>query len=245
MSTQQQPVVTSKALLFHTITNASLNFTDDSQHQAGISITVHDIKEAPTGSVIGVGRLMSESDKQEMRDFLNGEDGIKSQWLPENLMMINSTRMVWYVPAQKRRMYFSGDKGKGVSFEVWYPSLVFNFNGKKLRVAAYAGQGRPKQTQPLYHAPIWNVYRETHLCNGNADTTNIISVDAMKVWEDAIFNTVFSHSNHANVIAAIKGNKKDDRAYMRFIKSKVKSGEKMTTKEMTPLCKTLEEWVSV
>lgn len=67
----------------------------------------------------------------------------------------------------------------------------------------------------------------------------------MKVWEDAIFNTVFSHSNHANVIAVIKGNKKDDRAYMRFIKSKAKSGDKITAKEMTPLGESLEQWAKV
>lgn len=240
--TTQHAIVTSKALLFHSVENTSLAFTDEVNHNTGISITVHDIKQAPTGSVIGAGRVMSETDKQEIRDFLNGEDAIKNAWLPENLMMLNSQRMVWYVPAQKRPMHFRTDKGKPLTLNVWYPSLVFCFNGSSLSVAAYAGQGRPSLTQPLYHAPLWNIYSTTRLCAGNSDTTNIISVEAMAVWEEAIFNTLYSHANHNRVLASFDGKSKDDPAYIRFIKQKAKSGDKFKASEMTPLGKSLDEW---
>lgn len=242
----QQAITTHKALLFHTISLKQLDALQEPySHQpdkSGISLTVHDVKQSPSGSVIGAGRLLSEADKQELRDYLNGEDGIKGEWLPKNLMLINCQKMVWYVPSKIRTMHIkAGDKT--LHLKIKWPSLVFCADSHgRLKIAAYAGTGRPNLTQPLYHAPLWNIYGDTRLCAGGAETTNIIAVSSMKIWEDAVFETVFTHSNHDRVLPDTKAGKQ--RAYLTFIKNKAKSGAAFRASDMSPLKKTLERWAS-
>lgn len=245
--TNQSTITTTKALLFHTIQHIDLavmgGLKDYVAQNAGLSVTVHDIKESPTGSVIGAGRLMSENDKEDIRNYLNGEEELQTKWLPENLLALNSRHMVWYVPAKKRPMYFRRGADKQIKIELWYPSLVFHSNGRGLCVAAYAGTGRPSLSQPLYHAPLWNINTEGHLCSGSADTTSKLGVEAMAIWEEAVFNTLFSHSGTSLVLADSKG-KKDDRRYIKFVKEKALAGTKFKTTEMVSMKKTLQDWVN-
>lgn len=244
----QQAITTHKALLFHSLVKQQLDALNNggtNSYQSSnqeLSLTVHDVKQSPSGAVIGAGRLLSEADKQELRDYLNGEDGIRGEWLPSNLMLINSQKMVWYVPSKLRTMHIkSGDKVLHIKLK--WPSLIFQADSSgRLKVAAYAGTGRPKLSQPLYHAPLWNIYADTRLCSGSATTTDIISINSMKVWEEAVFDTVFTHSNHDNVLPNTKAGKQ--RAYLPFIKNKAKTGATFRVCDMTPLRMTLEQWVS-
>lgn len=243
----QQAVTTHKALLFHQIAKPALDGMNDPHYNVyarptqAVTLTIHDVKQSPTGSVIGAGRVLSEADKQELRDYLNGEDGIKGEWLPENLMMLNSQKMIWYVPAKVRTMHIkTGDKVRHITLK--WPSLVFKANaGRQLQVAAYAGSGRPKQNQKLYHAPLWNIYDDTRLCSGSADTTDVLDINAMKIWEEAVFETLFTHPNHDNVLPR---SKTDKRQYLSFIRAKAKAGESFKVADMTPLNTTLEQWAN-
>lgn len=242
----QQTITPQKALVFHSIDMPSLDALHDEDNQpyqsSGLqmALTVHDIKQSPTGAVITAGRVFSEADKQELRDYLNGEDGIKAEWLPSNLMLINSHKMVWYVPSKLRTMHIKvGDKVQHIKLK--WPSLVFQADSNgRLKIAAYAGSGRPSLTQPLYHAPLWNIYADTRLCSGSATTTNIISVKSMKVWEEAVFDTLFTHSNHQRVLPNTATGKQ--RSYLPFIKNKAKTGASFRACDMTPLKMTLEQW---
>lgn len=236
-----------KALVFHQIDMPPLDALHDNEYSyrdpsrgTQLALTVHDIQQSPTGAVITAGRLFSEADKQELRDYLNGEDSIKSEWLPSNLMLINSQKMVWYVPSKIRTMHITvGSKVQHISLK--WPSLIFQADSDgQLKIAAYSGSARPKLSQPLYHAPLWNIYGNTKLCSGSAITTNIISVSSMKVWEDAVFETVFTHSNHGEVLKHTKSRKQ--RSYIRFIMEKARSGTSFKASEMTPLNITLEQW---
>jgi len=249
---QQQALKTTKALLIHQVSNQELNVLEDMSTMHGYSfsgssltLTVHDIKDTDKGAVMGVGRIMSEADKQELKDYLNGEHNIRDCWIPENVMMLNSSQMVWYKPAHKRMMHFKV-KGKSHAVELMWPSLIFQATPHGLRVAAYAGKGRPKLDQPLYHAPIWNIYSDGRLCTGSADTTSIISVESMKIWETAIYDTIFTHSNHVNVIAHHTKKQKfapvSDARYLKFIKAKAKKGEAFKAKDMVPMKRTLQQW---
>lgn len=248
---QEQVLKSEKAIIIHTIKTASLELVDgfvvDGNNHGGnrssLALTVHNIKETAQGAVMGAGRVLSEADKQELKDYLNGESEIRHCWLPHNLMMLNSSQMVWYVPSRQRLMHFKS-KGKTYHVDIQWPSLVFKFTASgALHVAAYAGKGAPSLTTKLYHAPIWNIFANTRLCTGSADTTNIIGVEAMKIWEAAIYDTVFTHSNHDKVIKPKgKQNAVTDVAYLRFIRGKAKVNEMIKASEMTPLNKTLEQW---
>lgn len=232
-------ITTQQVLLFHQISTNELDFVranNDGHSRSNISITTHAIKETPSGSVIGAGRLLSEFDKQALRDFLNGEEEMKSGWIPENVMMMNSKRMVWYVPSKIRPMHFLTKDGS-IHYSILWPSLVFCFDAqKRLRVATFMGNRRPRLDQKLFHAPIWNVDSNGVLCAGSNTTTQQISIEAMQIWEEAIFKSNFSHRNHDKVLAV-------DTPYLKFIKQKSNSGERITAKELTPINKTLQDWV--
>ena len=157
---------------------------------------------------------------------------------------MNSSRLVWFVPSKLRPMFFRGN-GRSFKVDVIWPSLVFCCDPSlKLRIATYGGNGRPNLSQRLYHAPLWNIYRGTRLCIGSSAQTDVIDIGAMKIWEEAIFRTNFTHSNHDTVIAkGVKGDKNTDEAYIRFIRQKSKARERIRVSEMTALNSTLEHWV--
>jgi len=214
----------------------------DKSSQMKFSITTHDIHHSSRGTVMGSGRLISDSDKQYLTDLLNEFEGDSNEWLPSNLLMYNHQKMVWYVPSKKRNIFFSM-KNKKQHYEVIWPSLIFFFDiHKGLRIAAYASKGKPSLKQPLYHAPLWNIYNDTRVCTGSCETTNSVSLDAMSIWEDSIFNTNFTHENHTEVLAMPKNSKKKVN-YLKFIKDKSKTGQPIKATEMNPLKLTLNEWV--
>lgn len=165
----QQAITTHKALLFHSLAKQqldALNQRDIASYQPvsdELSLTVHDVKQSPSGAVIGAGRLLSEADKQELRDYLNGEDGIKGEWLPSNLMLINSQKMVWYVPSKLRTMHIkAGDKVLHIKLK--WPSLIFQADSSgRLKVAAYIGTGRPKLSQ-LSTMPRFGIFTVIRAC---------------------------------------------------------------------------------
>ena len=68
-------IKTHKALLFHTVDKPEMDglFDEDAIHSLNtkqLSLTIHDVKQSPTGSVIGAGRLISEADKLGRREVL-------------------------------------------------------------------------------------------------------------------------------------------------------------------------------
>ena len=92
MQHAQPLITTTKALLFHEVNQTSLSVIDGSDsHNPSLtkSITIHSIKNTPSGSVMGAGRLMSEHDKNVLRDYLNDDHSQQTQWLPENLLCLN------------------------------------------------------------------------------------------------------------------------------------------------------------
>lgn len=64
----------------------------------------------------------------------------------------------------------------------------------------------------------------------------------MAISEEAVFNTLFSHSGTSLVLAISKG-KKDDKQYIKFIKQKALTNTKFKTSEMVPMKQALQQWV--
>jgi PRTRC genetic system protein B len=236
--TQQTPIVTKKAMLIHSFDKPGLDVLGARNSQETI-ITVHDIKRSRGTEVMGVGKMLSAEDKAFLINLLNGNSLNEDQWLPDNILMMNSRKVVWFVPGKRRKMHFKLGQKKS-HHEVIWPSLCFFHQvGKQLRIAAYAGSRRPKIDQPLYHAPLWNIYEHTGLCSGSCETPGSTNVDAISTWEEAIFNSYFTHANHSNVLA---NGKSRDTKYLKVIRSKEKSGKPFFVREMVPLRKTLREW---
>jgi PRTRC genetic system protein B len=229
-------VSTEKALLFHKLKYEPLLF-DGTYASPEYRVTVHDVHNYDDGTHIGVGKLVSESDMEFINAALSTPSSDASSWIPENLLLKDARNIVWFVPAKKRLMYFNLNS-KQYSYEVIWPSLVFHATpNDKLFITAYAGTSRPSKKTRLYHAPLWNIYAGTDLCVGSGDIPTAFNYSSMKTWEDSVFNTNFSHSNHINYLR-INTN------YLSLIKNKSRTSKPFLAKEMAPLNINLEQWVS-
>lgn len=240
-------VNTNLALLFHEGSTESLTFASNTLpvRKSTTFVTVHDIKRGRKGPVLGAGRLMSESDKAAICDLLLGNEETADVWWPSNLLMMNAQKLVWYVVGRKRPMYFiNGEKSFQLNL-VW-PSLIFCYShARGLRIVAYAGRGRPTSTQRCYHAPLWNIGADTKLCVGSNLTTNVIAPESMPVWEDAIYESNFSHANHDKLLRPAKGGRnRQSPSYLAFLRQKAKSGEPIRAREMVPLGMSVEAWIA-
>lgn len=229
-------------MLFHTCQEVELGMLDSRYPSSSVAITTHDIINSKSGPVLGAGRTLSQVDKQRLQDLLNNFTRTEDEWIPENVLIYNYDKLVWFVPGSKRKMYFKGKKP--IHYELHWPSLVFTASGKNLKIAAYAGKGRPRQDQILYHAPLWNIDESGNLCTGSCEVPADITLDSMEIWENAIFNSYFTHENHSEVIKA-SGKSKKKPNYVQFIRAKAKSGKPWYAAEMNAIGLTLDQWISV
>jgi PRTRC genetic system protein B len=210
-------------------------------------VTRHEITENETGPIIGPGIVLTLGDKAVLRHLLDSDEArAGTQWIPSNLLQRSAASMTWFRPGETGMMYFSGERRS--HFRTRWPSLVFHaVEGGQLRLAAYLGTERPGPTTMLFHAPLWNVYSSSALCTGSADVPQALTVEAMAVWEAAVYRTRFSHENHANYFQT-SGCAGDDRAkrtkaYMRLLRAKGRENADWTAAELIPMNESLGEWV--
>jgi PRTRC genetic system protein B len=119
--------------------------------------------------------------------------------LPENVIARTADVIVWWSPAQVHRMFFSdrgGDKAlrelNGRRYP--HPPLVFRASGNHLWIRALRRNERPKLDTKLCMAPYWNCYDNSSVCTGTMRIPQQKSIAAIVEWENAFFNSAFSHA---------------------------------------------------
>ena len=235
------------ALIFQSINTPSV--VPDHSHSSAVVVTRHPVfvQEDGRAHSLGAGVRLSHSDLDAMRRMLGMDTARFGGWLDDDLLYLSDSLMVWHVPGQLRPMHFKppGQK-RSQQYLVRWPNLVMQFHSEMgFRIAAYAAQGKPGPNTRLYHAPLMNVYENTSLCLGSAQGGQGLTAKSRTVWNEAVFDSNFSHKNHDRLIRLKSSVKEDDinRAYLRFIRDKAVSGKPFYAKDMTPLGKTLDEWV--
>ena len=249
MNTQPTPqnIQAVSAIVIHQMVKGQLNLCSGDQGYSSSSgltsnesvMTVHPIIQSNKGPVMGVGKPITDVDRELIAQALLSIDGVPDSPATANVEWSaymrhqSSTYQLWYVPPAKRKMYFKGIAAKNQNaLDLWWPGLIFFYHADLgFRIFAYAGRGRPKKHQRLYHAPLWNVYCDGRLCLGTAVGNNSLNAEGRKAWEDAIFESNFTHSNHDQVIPNKKEGK-NDKGYMHLIKQKAKDGARFMAKEM-------------
>jgi len=118
--------------------------------------------------------------------------------LHPHILASDGRRMVFYTPPETRSLRFdSGDPAlnalDGHTFP--QPALVFEVQGKRVRVAALRGKNRPGAGTPLYRAPYFNVFQTTLVCWGNTFTPPGTDPANPLVWRDAFFSSSFTHQS--------------------------------------------------
>lgn len=115
--------------------------------------------------------------------------------LPDNVLVRTPESLVWWRPAQRRKMFFRHDDELGaVSGRTFpQPPLVFRVTQHELWIRALADNARPTATTALMIAPYYNVNTEGTVCQGTMRSPEEASVAAMEQWERSFFESEFTH----------------------------------------------------
>lgn len=115
--------------------------------------------------------------------------------LPDNVLVRTPESLVWWRPAQRRKMFFRHDDELGaVSGRTFpQPPLVFRVTQHELWIRALADNARPTATTALMIAPYCNVNTEGTVCQGTMRSPEEASVAAMEQWERSFFESEFTH----------------------------------------------------
>ena len=120
---------------------------------------------------------------------------IRPEILPENVLVRTPDMLVWWQPAQRRKMFFRhGDELDIVSGRMFpQPALVYRASNRELWIRALADSARPTATTALNVAPYYNVNTEGVVCQGTMRSPEEASVAAMPQWEQSFFESEFTH----------------------------------------------------
>jgi PRTRC genetic system protein B len=128
--------------------------------------------------------------------------------LPGKLLYLNNRRgyAIWHTSGQQANLLFSGSLHVPCG-QASVPAMVWKADRDTLTVFALKTNHIPKADTVLYQSPFLNVYADGQVCMGTVDT-NPASADSledfMKHWEQAFWNSYFSHLNVD--ISPVKGN---------------------------------------
>lgn len=207
-----------------------------------IVLMTHEVVPAKGGYRLGSGTPLSRDDIEGLVRLLEGR-APSGRLLPATLLLKERGRAAWFQPAAKRRMYFRPRAGKPFHVTVWWPSLVFEASGERLRAAAYAGCGRPAEATALYVPPLMNVSDDGSVCRGSASERIGHDADDLAKWEAVMFDTNFSHVNSPRTLRSRKEVRDTD--HLRYWRAKARSGARVRANELSPMGKTLAQWLAV
>ena len=174
--------------------------------------TLHPVKHDAGRATIGAGQPLTESALRGTLKDLGAPKGIGG-WLPADVLYMDDTAIVWTRRPAPRAVFFTPSSGVSVaSATIYHPRLVFAVTHKGWYVAAVpkvvrtesvterrvalVGDGRPRLDCPLAQAPYFNVYESGRICVGNATLPERIASDTLQGYEDAFFDSKFTHSNN-------------------------------------------------
>ena len=159
----------------------------------GAFASLHEVKvgenEIP---YLAPGEAVTTAFLRTLAQGLGGQ--VKPEILPDNVLARTPDVLVWWSRPQRRVMFFGGaDQGvrklNGLIFP--HPALVFKVAGRDLFVRAVATISRPGSTTPMKTAPYWNT--DVRVCPGSMRVPDRSDVASIPQWEDAFFQSEFTH----------------------------------------------------
>lgn len=165
--------------------------------------TVHDVHGGQeSGMTIGQGVPANMEALAEVASTLVKNIHL-NDYLPVTVLSVGLGALVWWVPPCKARNIWFKTKedqlGK-VSSKTPHPGLIFRVTGTKWQVFAVKGNKRPTPSDTLYQAPYFNVWDGGAICVGNVLVPDGSTANTMSAWEDAFFNTFFTHPNTKRLV---------------------------------------------
>ena len=159
--------------------------------------TIHDVNIGRDGqaSLLAGVPATREATARIARDLIKGLR--LGSFLPANVLSVGIDSLVWWVPTQKRLVYFKSDElGGERSAETCHPGLVFRASANSWHIFAVKGNSRPTPDTQLFQAPYFNVWKQDgKICTGNVTIPGTTVEDSIKAWTDAFFDSYFTHPN--------------------------------------------------
>lgn len=160
-------------------------------------ITLHEVIHDGDGARLAEGQLVTP---QMLSDLMVGLGrSIPIEILPERVIVRTTETIVWWTPSCQRVMFFSDRGGDAALKELNgkpypHPPLLFKASGSHLWVRALGENQRPQPGTRLFMAPYWNCYDNGVVCTGSMRIPREKSVAAIDMWEQAFFQSEFTHA---------------------------------------------------
>lgn len=167
--------------------------------------TLHDVQQDNNEHALSAGVTLSPVEVKRLLEQISGHTRSNEQKLiPDKVLSFGDEHLLWWVKGKPGDMWFKVNRELPVRYHVPYPNLVFLAIKGKLFVCAVKGKSKPKASTRLYHAPLFNIYSNTNVCTGSGDIPSTYNFDDIKKWEDLIFATNYSHTNHNHSLKGIE-----------------------------------------
>jgi PRTRC genetic system protein B len=173
------------------------------------AVSVHPIILVGKRPTIGPGQPVTIGTIQTLAAAVG--KNMAACYLPPSVVSMGYGQLAWWCPAARRRIWFKADgrfNGGGTENHsetarvtrlngkfVHHPALLFLSKGNTIAVFALAASERPGPNTPIYRAPYWNLWKSGVMCQGNRHVTDTATPSAIPEYEDAFFNSAFSHTN--------------------------------------------------
>ena len=172
-----------------------------------IFATVHGLRtRADAAPQLTAGQAVTTGFLRSLASGLQRD--VRLEILPESVLARTTEIIAWWSPARRRPMFFREDdpKVEKLNGKIYpHPPLVFVIAGKELYVRALAENKRPSAETPLKNAPYWNTDSAGLVCQGDMRVPDQVAVSTIQGWEDAYFQSAFTHPNGAVRLTAHPG----------------------------------------
>jgi PRTRC genetic system protein B len=174
-----------------------------SRHMA----TVHSIVQTngDGAPLLGAGQLLTTAVLREFARTLG--TACPAEFLPEQVIARTAELLAWWTPALIRPMFFrAGSELADVSGRHFpHPALLFAVRDGLLFVRALRSSHRPNAETKLCAAPYWNIGNDGAVCAGTMRAPKSASVETMAAWEQAFFQSEFTHPGGAGRLTNRQG----------------------------------------
>jgi PRTRC genetic system protein B len=176
-------------------------------HSDRYMATVHSVmqKDAAGTPVLGAGELLSMVTLRELTKTLG--IGCPVEFLPNQVVARTPDMLAWWTPAAVRPMFFrAGSELGDISGKLFpHPALLFAVQSGVLYVRALPTSRRPGPATKLEAAPYWNIDGHGAVCAGTMRTPKSLTVASMAAWQQAFFQSEFTHPGGAGRLTKRRG----------------------------------------
>jgi PRTRC genetic system protein B len=162
----------------------------------GAFASLHQVKQGDNGvPYLAPGEPLTAAFLRTLAQGLGAQ--VKPEILPDNVLARTPDMLAWWSPPQRRVMFFGGtdqEARKLNDLVLSHPALIFKVAGKDLFVRAMATTLRPGPETPLKMAPYWNTDSRGLVCAGSMRVPESSDIASMPVWQDAYFQSEFTHA---------------------------------------------------